>query len=418
MGTPLRQRRGPRHHVVIVGANFAGLTAGQHLPARHAVTVIDSSSWFEWLPNIHELLSGAKRPETLRLSRRRLIAATGHRFVCAAVDVIDPGAGRVILANGRSVPFDICIVAVGGVNETFGVTGAGQYAMPFKSVAQCDAIGRRLATLARRPGPVDLVIVGGGLEGVEALGEILRRYREHPGLAVRVVEGSRALLPGAPKALDALVRRHCAPFNVRFDTGTRVTKVTKTRVYLNSGDVAASDLTIWTGGATASPVLLASGLASRPKQWAPVRQTLQSRHFDNVFVVGDAAALPKPLSKQAYYAMQMGKHAADNVERLLEGQPLRPFTPSAKPVLIAFGDLDAFLVSGTTVLAGTVLTAAKEAVFELTMAQIDPPTTRQALAGLARRLVQCGIGIALPTLTSPRALRRLPQVRLIPALAR
>jgi NADH dehydrogenase FAD-containing subunit len=40
----------------------------------------------------------------------------------------------VITAAGRQIGFDACIVAVGGVNDTFGVPGA--HAMPFKSVAR------------------------------------------------------------------------------------------------------------------------------------------------------------------------------------------------------------------------------------------------------------------------------------------
>jgi len=102
--------------------------------------------------NIHELLSAVKRPAILRLSRVRLVARTGHRFVRATVVAIDPRAARVITADGRQVGFDACIIAVGGVNDTFGVPGAERYAMPFKSVDHCEAIGRTLARLARRSG--------------------------------------------------------------------------------------------------------------------------------------------------------------------------------------------------------------------------------------------------------------------------
>ena len=54
--------RNPRRRIVIVGANFASLTVAQHLGQEYAVTVIDRSASFGWLPNIHELLSGVKRP--------------------------------------------------------------------------------------------------------------------------------------------------------------------------------------------------------------------------------------------------------------------------------------------------------------------------------------------------------------------
>jgi len=59
---------------------------------RRAVAVATSAYSSYWLPNIHELLSGVKRPAILRLSRERLVTRTGHRFVRATVAAIDPSA--------------------------------------------------------------------------------------------------------------------------------------------------------------------------------------------------------------------------------------------------------------------------------------------------------------------------------------
>jgi NADH dehydrogenase FAD-containing subunit len=398
--------RNLHRQIVIVGANFAGLTAAQHLSREHAATVIDSSASFEWLPNIHELLSGVKRPETLRLSRRRVVTGAGHRFVRATVAAIDAPAGEVVTSEGQHLGFDACIVAVGGVNDTYGVPGAERYAMPFKTADQCQAIGRMLVHIARKPGSMSVVIVGGGLEGVEALGEVLRRYRRRQP-TIHVIEAAPRLLPGAPPALDAAVRERCAPYPVHFHTGTRVTELTRNRVRLSSGERVRADLTIWTGGATAPALLQASGLVDQPKQWAPVKETLQSRRFTNVLVIGDAAALPHPIGKQAYYAMQMGACAATNVERLLAGRPLHRFAPAAKPMLISLGDLDTFLVAGDRVIAAPALAALKEAVFQTTMAQIDPPVGRDALHGLQARVATAIERLALPTIGSVDAALRL-----------
>ena len=408
----MKLRAGPHSRVVIVGANFAGLIAAQHLSTSRAVTVIDAWPWFEWLPNIHELVSGVKRPEVLRLSRPHLVMRAGHRFLRATVASIDARAGRLLTTNGRRVDFDVCVVAVGGINDTFGVPGADRHAMPFKTVEDCYTIGRQLAALVRQKSRLSVVIVGGGLEGVEALGEVLRRYRSLARLTVHVVEGAPRLLPGAPAAIDAMVRERCASYDVRFHTGTRVSEVTRGWVHLGSGGSLRSDLTVWTGGATASELLLAAELADRPKQWAPVTETLQSRRFENVFVIGDAAALPKPIGKQAYYAMQMGEHAAGSVERLLSGRRPLPFHPSAKPMLISLGDLDTYLVVGKTVIAGPALAAVKESVFELTMAQIDPPLRPSSLMSLAGRATSSIRELLLPALTSWEAVQRLADLRI------
>ena len=130
---------------------------------------------------------------------------------------------------------------------------------------------------------------------------------------MHVVEAGPRLMPKSPPAIDRAVRRHCARYAVRFLTRTRVTKVTPKRVQLDAGGFLRSDLTIWTAGTRAPALLAESGLATGEGRWAPVTQSLRSRRHRNVFVIGDAAALPRPLDKQAYYALQMGVCAAGNV---------------------------------------------------------------------------------------------------------
>jgi len=383
-----------RPRVAIVGANFAGLRAAQGLDAAEfEVTVFDPSANFEWLPNIHELVSGTKRPADLRLSRRRLVKRAGHRFVREAVDAIEPKRGRLKTARGHLHEFDFCIVAIGGRNETHGVPGAERHALPFKSVDQCEAIRRRLAALARSRAPRSIVIVGGGFVGVEALGEILRRYRARRNLNVHLVEAGPRLMASTAATIDAAVRRHCARLNVSIHAGRPVVRVTAAAVHLRDGPRLRSDLTIWTGGVAPPPLLAATRLAPRAGQWAPVDATLRSLRHPKVFVIGDAAGLPKPLPKQAFHALEMGEWAARNVARAAAGRAPRAYKPSRKPLLVSFGDLDTFLVAGRAVVANPAFAAGKEAVYQLTMAQIDPPTTAQALrplaaraAGVARRL--------------------------------
>ena len=373
--------------VAIVGANFAGLRAAQELGPEFDVTVFDPSPWFEWLPNIHELLSGAKRPTDLRLLRKRLVAAAGHRFVREAVTAIDAKRGNLTTANGAAHEFEFCIVAVGGINETYGVRGVERHALPFRNVEQCDLIGRRLAALMKGHKPRSIVIVGGGFAGVEALGEILRRYRARDRLTLHVVEAGPGLMSGVSPKIDAAVRKHVRPYDVRIHTGVPVAAITPTGVRLQSGERLRSDLTIWTGGGVAPPLLHAAKLAPKPRHWAPVDATLRSRRHHNVFVAGDAAALPMPVPKQAFHALEMGECAAANVRRAAAGRTLRPYRPSRTPLLVAFGDLDTFLVAGRSVVANPALAAGKEAVYQVTMAQIDPPSSVHALGGLASRVI-------------------------------
>lgn len=400
-----------RKKIVIIGANFAGLACAMKLPTQFAVTVIDPSPGFEFLPNIHELLSGVKSADLLRLPRARILQRMGHQFVEDKVVGIDGRASVVSTESGETFEFDACIVAVGGVNNTFDIPGVEPYTRPFKSVDDCAQIGERLGELVETGKPVSIVIVGGGLEGVEATGEILRRYGHLPELSVHLVEAAKTLIPGGASVLSDEIQRRCSPYGVTFHLGDRVKAVTRTRVRLASGESLKSDLTLWTGGAAPSPLLFESGLATRRGAWAVVEPSLQSCVFERVFVVGDAADLP--VSKQAYYALDMGSHAATNVCRFLKGKALKPFKPGPEISLISLGDIDTYLVLGQRVFAGPALAPAKELIFQANMARLDPPLGIPAAMELQARYWQGIRELAIPTLWPPSSVKRLADLRML-----
>ena len=400
-----------RKKVVIIGANFAGLSCAMNLSSQYAVTVIDASPCFEFLPNIHELLSGVKSAGLLRLPRARILNRLGHQFVQDTVLDIDAEGGSVRTASDENLDFDACVVAVGGVHNTYGLPGVEDFALPFKSVDDCARIRARLEQLAGAGEGMSLVIVGGGLEGVEALGEILRAYRHTPDLTVHLVEGSNTLLPVGAAALSREILRKCQPYPVTFHLGTRVKAVTKARVRLASGKSLKSDITLWTGGAAPSPLLYESGLSISTDTWAAVEPSLKSQIYDNVFVIGDAAGLPNSVSKQAYHALDMGSHAATNVKRFLAHSSLKPFKSGPDISLISLGDIDTYLVLGQRVFAGPALAPAKELIFQANMARLDPPHRIPAALELQARYWQGIRELTLPLFWPPSSLKRLANLR-------
>lgn len=405
-------RDAPSKRILILGGGFAGLAAANQLSAdRHHVTLVDRNRWFEFLPNIHELLSGVKTPELLRLPLDDNLRSAGHTFIRDTVTAIDPAARSVTLRSRKALHYDALIVTLGGVDASRGVPGVFESALPFKSVEQCERIGKRLARLAARRKPARVVVVGGGLEGVEALGEILRRHRDSS-LEVTLVEARKRLVPEAPAAVGNHVRKLSAPHGVAFEMGSPVSRIEPDAVVLEGGRTLPSALTIWTGGPSPPALLAQCGLAPAG-EWAPVKATLQSREHPEVFIAGDAAALPRRLPKQGYHALDMGQCAARNAEQLLAGKALANFQPSGKPTLISFGDLSCFLVSGKSVLAGSSLGAAKEAVFELLMTQLDAKPVAQRLPGAAQRAEQAARALLWPTVSSFEALCRQARVSVL-----
>jgi NADH dehydrogenase len=175
-------------------------------------------------------------------------------------------------------------------------------------------------------------------------------------------------------------------------------------VTLTNGEKLTSDLCIWSAGMVLPEFLRDSGLCAADDPWLPVDGCLQSGYADNVFVAGDCAALPVPLRKQAYYAMDMGEVAGENIERFLGERRLRRFRPAAMPMLISFGDIMTWLVAGEFVAATPVLAAAKEGVYQANMARLASPHEPLSYsADIVGRAVNATHRLLLPQLT-PRKL--------------
>lgn len=404
-------RRGVRLQVLIVGGNMAGLRCAQGLPAaQFAVTVVDPGSHVEWLPNIHELVSGRRRPDEVRLPRAVLVAAAGHRFVRARVEAIDMTARVARLDDGRELAFDEVVLAAGGVNATRGVPGVEEHAFAFKSASDCmrihDALERRVA--AR---PLRVTLVGGGIEGVEALGELLPKLVAHE-IEVVVVDGAAGFLGGRQPGIDAALRRHLSGLPVTLRFGERVAGVQADCVQLASGGRVPTDICIWTGGVAPPAWLAACGLAGADG-WLAVDACLQAIGQPHLHAAGDIARLPVPLAHQAYYALDMGAHVAGNLCRLAAGKAAQVFQPAEKPQLVTFGDRDCFLIAGNRAIASPLLSHGKELVRAIGLAQMQRPETALALLATAAKLAPSYARFTLPGLRPGQVLNGLRRVRLL-----
>ena len=393
-----------RSRVVIIGGNFAGLVAASRISCDHDVTVVDPRADFEWTPNIHELLSGVKHRAGVVLPRAECVNRYGHSFIQDLVTGIDPDRNEVTTESGHTLPYDACLVAAGSVRTTFGVEGADEHALGFRSVDDAERIAARLDKLARRKRRASVVIVGGGVSGIEAVGEILRRRGQGDEYNVHIVEVESDILD---QQIDGLARdaaERIAAYPVTVHTNAVVKEVTARSVLLESGEKLAADLCIWSAGMVLPEFLRDAGLKNADDQWLPVDEKLRSSHADNVFVAGDCAALPEPIRKQAYYAMDMGDVAGDNISRLLEGRRLKPFRAKSMPMLISFGDITTWLVVDDAAVASPLLAAAKEGVYQFMMARLaSPHEPLKYSAGVAGRAVMATRQLLLPQLT-PRKL--------------
>jgi NADH dehydrogenase len=191
---------------------------------------------------------------------------------------------------------------------------------------------------ARRRALLTFVVVGGGPTGVElagALAEIARlslaRDFRHfdPGSArIVLVESGPALLAAFPEPLRAAARRDLERLGVEVRLGGPVTGVRPGHVLIGA-ETIETETVLWAAGVAASPLGATLGAPLDRAGRVVVQPDLTVPDHPEVFVIGDLAAFRLPGGGQlpgvAQVAIQMGRHAARNIARALDGQPHRVF---------------------------------------------------------------------------------------------
>lgn len=376
-----------KSRIIVIGANFAGLSAASKLSKCHDVTIIDAKQDFQWTPNIHEILSDVKKETSLNLNLATIITRLGHHFINQTVSSIDGALQTVTLDDKQILNYDVLLIASGHSRSTYGIKGASKYAHGFRSADDVIQIHHDIeAVLNSNKHLININIVGGGFTGVEVLGELLRKYASTKQLHFNVIDNALRLVQALPERLSDDVISQCKNYQVSFHFNKKITEVKKSSIHFDDNKSIDSDVTIWSAG-TKLPEYLDGINTQATSNGLAVNEYLQTTAFSSIFVAGDSATLPNSLPKQASIALDMGIHAAININRFCAKKSLKPFKVSVKPVLLSLGDINTYFIQGKLVLASPLLAAGKEAVYQFYMARLSALLPiEQRVLGIADRI--------------------------------
>ena len=204
------------------------------------------------------------------------------------------------------------------------------------------------------------VVVGGGATGVELAGTFaeiarhtlrgeFRRIDPH-NARVMLIEGADRVLPPYPPDLSAKAQRALERLGVTVWPGRVVTGIDADGVQLG-GERIASRTVIWAAGVKSSPLGAASGAPLDRAGRVKVEPDLSAPGHPEIFVVGDLAAV-EGVPGIAPAAKQMGRHAARNVLRRIEGKPTVAFRYRDYGQLATIGRNAAVVMIGRLHLSG------------------------------------------------------------------
>jgi NADH dehydrogenase len=334
--------------VVIVGGGFGGLYAARALGGAPVhVTIVDRRNHHLFQPLLYQVATAALNPADIAAPIRSVFRGRKNVSVLLADAVaVDVAAKTLTLSDGE-LPYDYLVLATGATHSYFGHDEWAPFAPGLKSIEDALEIRRRVLLAyelaererdpARRREWMTFVIIGGGPTGVElagALAEISRqalaREFQHidPSHArIILIEGESRVLPPYPADLSAKARTQLERLGVDVWTGARVTGIDAETVHLGQERIRARTV-VWAAGVAASPLSRGLGAPLDRAGRVLVGPALTLPGRDDVFVIGDLAAVEqdgRPVPGIAPAAIQMGRSVARSIRLDLAGQPRQAF---------------------------------------------------------------------------------------------
>ncbi|MEW2585609.1 NAD(P)/FAD-dependent oxidoreductase [Streptomyces virginiae] len=312
-----------QHRIVVLGAGYTGAVAAGRLAKRlHradvTITLVNPEPDFVERVRLHQLAAGQDlRPRPFA----EMFAGTGVDVKLAKVTAVDVDRKTVsVTAAGVAGPaeleYDTLVYALGSGWNDGGVPGAAEHAHEVSSRPGALRLRDRLAALA---GGRPVVVVGGGLTGLEAATEIAEARPDlDVSLAIRGGLGDWLSEKGR-----AHLRRTVDGLGITVHEGAAVDAVEADRVTTADGRTLPADVTVWTTGFAVHPIARATALDVTDHGRIVVDATMRSVSHPDVYAVGDAAMAvgpaDKPLRMSCASGVPMAWQAADAIAARLTG---------------------------------------------------------------------------------------------------
>jgi len=313
--------------VVVVGGGYAGVLAANRLRQRTDidVTLVNPRPQFVERIRLHQLVAGNDDAS----EDYSAVLADSVKLVVDAAEYIDAGAKKLRLSSGSTLDYDYLVYAVGSTAPVpASVPGAAEFAY---ALGEFEAAQRLTARLADVPLQAPIVVVGGGLTGIEAASELAE-----VGRSVTLVTG--ALGPSLAKGGRKSVAKRLTKLGVTVLDNATVTRVAADRITLRDGTELPSAATVWTAGFGVPTLAADSGLRTDRLGRLLTDETLTSVDDPAIIAAGDAASPSgAPLRMSCQLAMPLAAHAADTLLARLDGTTPKDLNPASVGQCISLG---------------------------------------------------------------------------------
>jgi NADH dehydrogenase len=361
-------------NVVIAGGGFGGLYAARRLERRlprHSarIVLVSDVNFLLYTPLLPGAAAGTLEPRHVVVPLREELDWTDIKL--GQVTGADPDRSelRIHSVDGRDeiLSYDQLLLALGSVSRVLPVPGLDQHGVGFKNLADAIALRNRalwnlevaesLEDSAARREYLTFVFVGAGYAGVEGIAElqdfvadVIDRYPRCrlEGTRWVLVEAEDRIMQEIPESLAAFATRELQGRGMEIRTGTRLDRIDERSATLSTGAVVPTRTVCWTAGVRPPSVVRKLGLPLERSGRIETDANMRVPGYQNVWAIGDAAAVPDPAQKRrkpspptAQHAVRQGRRAAENIAATLGGHKPHPFRYRTLGVFVDMGQRQA-----------------------------------------------------------------------------
>ena len=357
-------------NVVIAGGGFGGLYAARRLERvlpRHSarITVLSDNNFLLYTPLLPGAAAGTLEP-------RHVVVPLREELDWADVQLgrmlgLDPALNELhwCTLDGREAQmrYDQLVLGLGSVSRTLPIPGLAEHAVGFKTLADAIALRNRallhleiaesLDDPEKRREYLTFVFVGAGYAGVEGVAElqdmvadVIDRYPRCriDGTRWILVERLDRIMPEIGPKLADFATTELRGRGIEVRTGTSLEAIEEDAATLSTGERIPTRTVCWTAGVAPPPLVRELGLPLTDGGRIEVEPTLRVKQHENIWAIGDTAAVPdpsaggaRPTPPTAQHALRQGRLVAENVAAALGHGRLRPFRYKTRGVFVDMG---------------------------------------------------------------------------------
>ena len=385
--------------ILVLGGGFAGLwsalaaaRAREMLGADIEITLLSDTPWHSIRVRNYE----ADLSDT-RVALDNVLAPVGVRRLHGAVTSIDVAKRTVTFeaaGTSQQIGYERLIFALGSRLARPRIPGLAEHGFDVDTYEAAMRLNDHIAHLPS--GGSTVLVVGGGLTGIEAAAEMPAKMRAAGIVAPHVILADHAPRIGSDMGEQAVpvIEEALQALGVERRGGVSVAAVDAGGATLQGGERIEAETVVWCAGMRAHPLTAAFPVERDRLDRLPVDATLKIRGFDAEFAAGDAAAFPidgiHGCVMSCQHARPMGRFAGHNAVCDLLGRPMLPLSIAWYTTILDLGSWGALYTEGwerKLVSRGAKAKRTKELI---NRERIYPPRSgdRQAILDAAAPTVQ------------------------------